>query len=62
MNSTFFTPAGQRRLQVLHVVQAHNSGLLNKEGSGVKAVCRTNLRIFKGDLNLTGQPPVHVPH
>jgi hypothetical protein len=35
INSTFLTPAGQRRLQVLQVVQAHNSGLLNKEAGSL---------------------------
>jgi hypothetical protein len=63
INSTLFTPAGQRRLQVLQVVQAHNSGLLNnEEGLAVELVSLTSLLIFKGDLNLTGHPPVHIPH
>jgi len=48
---------------VLHVVQAHSSGLLNRgKGLAEKAVSLTSLRIFKGDLNLTGHPPVQVPH
>jgi hypothetical protein len=45
------------------VVQAHNSGLLNRrEGLAVKNVSLTSLLILRGDLNLTGHPPVHIPH
>src|SRR4030042_6967736 len=62
IRSTFFTPAGHRRLHVLQVVHAQSSGRLNNGMGSVKTVCLTSLLIFRGDLNLTGHPPVHVPH
>jgi hypothetical protein len=61
--STFFTPAGQRSVQVLHVVQAQSSGRFRiSEESEVMQFSRTRRLMFSGDLNLTGHPPEHVPH
>jgi hypothetical protein len=63
ISSTFFTPEGQRRLQVLQVVQAHNSALFEiEEKLSIRWVSLTSLLILSGERYLTGQPPVQVPH